>query len=170
MSTQQRRVLIADLEDSSGVLNRVTSLFRRRGYNIISLNVGRTHRPHVSRMTLVVEANNQVALLLKANLEKLPCVLYVADLTDESKILTDLSLIKVRVDSNARIEVLKICEVFNARVVDVAPEFLVLEGTGTPEVIRRLRDALQPYDIIEMVQCGAVVMTRASTVQQNFAA
>ena len=170
MENRGLRVFSADIQDSSGVLNRVTSLFRRRGYNIISLNVGRTHRPGVSRMTLVVDADEQVALLLRANLEKLPCVMSVNDLTDASKILTDLSLFKISSDSTSRLEIFKVCEVFNARVVDVASDSLVVEATGTPEAIRDLTAALLPFGIVEMVQCGAVVMTRPSTAHQNQAA
>jgi acetolactate synthase-1/3 small subunit len=167
MSQRSLRVFVADLEDSPGVLNRVTALFRRRNYNIVSLNVGRTHRPEVSRMTLVAEADDDTAIQLQANLEKLPCVLGVEDLTHTPMLLRDLSLIKLRMDSKQRMEVFKLCEVFEARVVDVALDAMVIEATGTPEEIRRLTAVLLPFGIVEMVQCGAVVMTRPANTSSG---
>ncbi|MGF1509385.1 MAG: acetolactate synthase small subunit [Myxococcota bacterium] len=160
MSSRSLRVFVADLEDTPGVLNRVTSLFRRRGYNIVSLNVGRTHRSDISRMTLVAEADDDISTQLRANLEKLQCVLHVEDVTKTPILLRDLSLIKLQVDAAHRMEVFKLCEVFNARVVDVAIEGMIIEVTGTPEEIRRLTAVLLPFGIVEMVQCGAIVMTR----------
>lgn len=162
MPTTKLHVFVADLEDSPGVLNRVTSLFRRRGYNIVSLNVGRTHQPAVSRMTLVAAADDDVSVLLRANLEKLPCVLMIRDVTDLPIVLRDLCLIKLETDSKHRMEIFKICEVFEARVVDVSPSTMIIESTETPEAIRRLIGVLTPFGITEVVQCGAVVMTRAT--------
>ena len=160
MSNSNLRVFVADLEDSPGVLNRVTTLFRRRSYNIVSLNVGRTHRPDISRMTLVVEADEDVSRILRANLEKLPCVLSIQDVTQDSPILRDLALIKIQTTAENRMEIFKICEVFKARVVDVATDCLIIEVTDTPAEIRRMTGVLLPFGITEMVQCGAVVMTR----------
>jgi acetolactate synthase-1/3 small subunit len=165
MSTSTLRTFIAYLEDRPGVLNRVTSLFRRRGYNIESLTVGRTERPNVSRMTLVMEADDDAALRLEANLYKLVNVLWVEDTSRSATVVRDLALIKVRVGAADRTQVMQLCDVFRARVIDVAPEALIVEITGTGDKIDGLVDVLRPFGILEMVRTGAVAMTRSSEEQ-----
>jgi acetolactate synthase-1/3 small subunit len=154
------RTLVAYVEDKPGVLNRVASLFRRRGYNIASLNVGRTHEAGVSRMTIVVEGDSQVAQLMEANLYKLVNVLSVEDITDTPSVVRDMALIKIAVDMHKRAEVLQLVEVFHARVVDICPATLIAEITGAPEKIDAFVEVLQPYGILEMVQTGRISMTR----------
>lgn len=152
--------LIVTVEDKPGVLNRVASLFRRRGYNIDSLTVGHTSEPGVSRMTVVVDADDDTVRLLEANLYKLVNVLRVENLRGQSAVVRDLALIKVKAGAAERAQVLQLCEVFRARVVDVGAENLVLEITGTPDKIDGLEKVLLPYGILEMVRTGAVAMTR----------
>lgn len=154
------RTFVAYVEDQPGVLNRVASLFRRRNFNIVSLNVGRTHDPGVSRMTFVVEADDDKARRIEANLYKLVNVLSIEDITDQASIVRDLALIKVSVGPERRGEVLQLCEVFRARAVDVSPTTLVVEITGTQDKIMGLVAILQPFGILEMVQSGTVAMTR----------
>ncbi len=154
---------VATLEDQPGVLNRVVSLFRRRGFNIVSLNVGRTHVEGVSRMTVVVEADADTARLVEANLFKLVNVLYVEDITARSAVVRDMALIKVSVAADNRAEVLQVCDVFRARVIDMAERSVVVEITGTTDKIDGLVAVLRPFGITEMVQCGAMAMTRGAT-------
>ena len=154
------RTLVAYVEDKPGVLNRVASLFRRRGYNIASLNVGRTHEVGVSRMTIVVEGDSRVAQLMEANLYKLVNVLSVEDITDTPSIVRDMALIKVAVDAHRRAEVLQLVEVFHARVVDIGPATLTAEITGSPDKIDAFVEVVKPYGISEMVQTGRISMTR----------
>jgi acetolactate synthase-1/3 small subunit len=154
------RTFITYVEDRPGVLNRVVSLFRRRGYNIESLTVGRTARPEVSRITLVVAADDDTARRIEANLYKLVNVLYVADVTDASAVVREMALIKVAADNGKRAEVLQLCEVFRARIVDVAPDSLLLEATGAQDKIDRLVEVLRPFGLLEMVRTGAVAMLR----------
>ena len=154
------RTFVAYVEDQPGVLNRIASLFRRRGYNIISLNVGRTHQVGVSRMTFVVEADDDMARRIEANLYKLVNVISVQDISREESVTRDLALIKVSVTAERRAEVLQLCEVFRARVVDIGPESLIAESTGSPEKIEGLVRVLQPFGIVEMVQTGRIAMTR----------
>ena len=111
------------VENKPGVLTRVSSLFRRRGFNIDSLTVGRTEKPDVSRMTIVVDANEDQSRRIVANVYKLVNVLLVDDVTDEPTLLRDLALIKVGATHEARSHVLELASVFRARVVDVAPDF-----------------------------------------------
>jgi acetolactate synthase-1/3 small subunit len=160
MTASNFRTFVAYVEDKPGVLNRVASLFRRRGYNIISLNVGRTHDAGVSRMTIVVEGDEIVAHLIEANLYKLVNVLSVEDITEQASVVRDLALIKVSVGQERRNEVLQLIEVFRARVVDIGPESLIAEISGSPDKIEALVGCLAPFGILEMVQTGQVAMTR----------
>jgi acetolactate synthase-1/3 small subunit len=153
-------ILVAYVEDKPGVLNRVASLFRRRGYNIESLTVGHTEMPGVSRMTIVVDTDEFTVELLEANLYKLVNVLRVDNVTKKPAVVRDLALIKVAVTPANRTEVLQMAEVFRARVVDVTNESLVIEITGTEDKIEGLLDVLRPFGIIEMVRTGIVAMTR----------
>ena len=162
MSKATLRTFIAYVEDLPGVLNRVTSLFRRRNYNITSLTVGGTERPGVSRMTVVLEADEDNARRIEANLYKLVNVLFVEDTSTTATMVRELALIKVRADPSNRGEVMRLCDVFRARVVDVGPEALVAEITGTDDKIDGLVDVLRPFGILEMVRTGAVAMVRSS--------
>jgi acetolactate synthase-1/3 small subunit len=164
------RTFVAYVEDKPGVLNRIASLFRRRNYNIVSLNVGRTHEAGISRMTFVVAADDDMARRNEANLYKLVNVLSVEDITIKASVVRDLALIKVLVGPDKRAEVLQICEVFRARAVDVAPDCLIVEVTGTEDKINGLVAILQPFGIAEMVQTGALAMTRGATSEAALAA
>jgi acetolactate synthase I/III small subunit len=154
------RTFVAYVEDRPGVLNRIASLFRRRNYNIVSLNVGRTHEPGISRMTFRVEADDDTGRRIEANLYKMVNVLSVEDITQKANVSRDLALIKVTVGADKRPEVLQLCEIFRARAVDVGPETLIVEITGTQDKIEGLVTILQPFGIAEMVQTGTVAMTR----------
>jgi acetolactate synthase-1/3 small subunit len=156
------RTFVAYVEDQPGVLNRIASLFRRRNFNIVSLNVGRTERPGVSRMTVVVEADDDKARRIEANLYKLVNVLSVEDITKSPNIVRDLALIKVVAPPEKRTEVLQLCQVFRARAVDVGPDALVVEITGTQDKIMGLLTILEPFGVLEMVQSGTVAMTRGA--------
>ncbi|HEY2511307.1 MAG TPA: acetolactate synthase small subunit [Polyangiaceae bacterium] len=153
---------LAYLEDRPGVLNRVASLFRRRAFNIESLTVGRTEREGVSRMTLVMRADDDAARRLEANLYKLVNVLAVEDVSHSPTVVRELALIKVRADESVRAQVMQLCEVFRARMLDVAPETLVVEITGAQDKIDGLIEMLRPYGILELVRTGAVAMTRGN--------
>lgn len=158
--TSTLRHFVAYVEDQPGVLNRVTSLFRRRCYNIVSLNVGRTHEAGVSRMTFAVEADEDTARRIEANLYKLVNVLSVEDITGKPSLARGLALIKVIVGPEKRSEVLQLCEVFRARAVDVGTDTLIVEITGDQGKIDGLVAILAPFGIAEMVQTGTVAMTR----------
>ncbi|MEO6992393.1 MAG: acetolactate synthase small subunit [Lacunisphaera sp.] len=155
-----KHTLIAYVEDVPGVLNRISSLFRRRNFNIDSLTVGRTEQPGVSRMTVVVDATDAGARIVEANLYKLVNVLRVDDLTDKAALMRELGLIKVKVTAKNRGEVLQLVEVFRAHVVDVDESTVVIEVSGAPEKIGKLETVLRPYGIIETVRTGAVAMAR----------
>jgi acetolactate synthase-1/3 small subunit len=165
MKLSLSRTFLAYVEDRPGVLNRVTSLFRRRGYNIESLTVGRTERPGVSRMTLVLGTDLDAARRLEANLYKLVNVLFVKDVTEQATVVRDLALIKVRADASLRPAIMQLCDVFRARVVDVAPDAMIVEITGTQDKLDGLLEVLRPFGILEMVRTGAIAMTRGAEAQ-----
>lgn len=159
------RTFVVYVEDKPGVLNRVASLFRRRNFNIHSLNVGTTHEPGVSRMTIVVEADADKARRIEANLYKLVNCLYVDDITDVESVNRVLALIKVGVSAADRAEVLQILDVFRARALDVSPTSLIVEVSGSQGKIDGLVTTLRPYGILEMVQTGTLSMTRGNAAR-----
>lgn len=159
---RKRHTFVVYVEDLPGVLNRVSSLFRRRSYNIVSLTVSATEKPGVSRMTIVIDCDDTTARLVEANLYKLVNVLRVQDVTYSTPISRDLALIKVSASAETRPQVLQVIDVFRARVVDIAPESLVVEITGTEDKISGLLEVLRPFGIIEFVQTGTIAMTRGA--------
>jgi acetolactate synthase I/III small subunit len=154
------QTLIAYVEDQPGTLNRIVSLFRRRGFNIESLTVGRTERPGISRITVVVCADDATAHRLEANLYKLVNVLSVEDVTHAPSVTREMAFVKVRAAPERRAELLQLVQTFRARVVDLGPESVIVETTGTQEKLDGLIDVLRPFGIIELVRTGAVAMLR----------
>jgi len=150
------------VENKPGVLNRVSSLFRRRAFNIESLTVGHTERQGVSRMTVVVDTDANGARRLEANLYKLVPVQRVDNITAVPSIARDLALIKVAATGDARAPVMQLADVYRARIVDVGPESLIIETTGTEDKIDSLLEVLRPYGVIEMVRTGRVAMARGA--------
>ena len=151
------------VDNKPGVLNRVASLCRRRAFNIESLTVGHTERPGISRMTVVVDTDEHGSRRLEANLYKLVPVRRVDNITATPSITRDLALIKVSATGADRAHVMQLVEVYRARVVDVGPESLVIETTGTEDKIDSLLEVLRPYGVIEMVRTGRVSMVRGTT-------
>ena len=161
------------VENKPGVLTRVASLFRRRAFNIDSLTVGRTEKPEVSRMTITVDADPDQARRVEANLYKLINVLLVENITHEPSLVRDLAMIKIAVSQEARSHVIELANVFRARVVDVAPDSLIIEITGAEDKIDGLLEVLRPYGVLEMVRTGIVAMrrgTKASAVASGVVA
>lgn len=155
-----RHTLCALVENRPGVLARVANLFRRRGFNLDSLTVGRTQRDDLSRMTLVMEGTREEAERLEKNLYKLVNVIQVEHLSESPAVVRDLALIKVRADPEKRQEVTHLCEIFRARVIDVAENTMIIEATGDERKIENLIELLRPFGVIEMVRTGAVALGR----------
>ncbi len=155
---------IALVENKPGVLNRVASLFRRRNFNIESLAVGRTEKPEVSRMTMVVDCpNGDVdAHKIEANLYKLVNVIDVQDVSRQPSVTRDMALIKVKAGPDKRAEVNSLASIFRARIVDVASDSVIVEVTGTEEKIEGMVELLRPLGIMEMVRTGQIAMTRGA--------
>ena len=150
------------VDNKPGVLNRVSSLFRRRAFNIESLTVGHTETPGVSRMTVVVDTDEYGARRLEAHLYKLVPCRRVDNITDTPSISRDLALIKVSALGEARTQVMQLVDVYRARIIDVSPESLVIETTGTEDKIDSFLEVLKPYGVIEMARTGRVAMARGT--------
>jgi acetolactate synthase-1/3 small subunit len=159
MSKHTLSVLV---ENKPGVLARVAGLFSRRGFNIDSLAVGETEHAEVSRITVVVNAEDQPLEQVTKQLNKLVNVLKIVELEPSTAVQRELLLVKVRADRPVRSQVLETVELFRAKVVDVAPDALTIEATGTAEKLDALLRDLEPYGIKEMVQSGLVAIGRGS--------
>ena len=165
MSNAMKHTFVVHVEDEPGALARVSSLFRRRGFNIVSLTVGGTDVAGVSRMTIVVEAADTAARRIEAHIWKLVNVIRVEDITGTAAVWRELVLIKVAADADARIHVMKLADVFRARIVDVAPDSLILETTGTDDKIAGLLEVLRPFGVLEVARTGHVAMSRGVAVR-----
>jgi acetolactate synthase I/III small subunit len=154
------------VENVPGVLTRVASLVRRRGFNIESLTVGHTETEGVSRMTIVVDTDDLGARRVEANLYKLLNVLRVDNLTNQAAVSRDLALIKVAATQETRSQVLQLAQVFRARVIDVSATSVMIETTGAEEKIDKLVEVLRPYGILEMARTGRVAMARGQAEQK----
>ncbi len=155
---------IALVENKPGVLNRVASLFRRRNFNIESLNVGRTENPDISRMTIVMDSEALDARKVEAHLYKLVNVIDVQELTNQPSVTRDLALIKVKANPEQRTEIANLASIFRGRIVDVAPDSVIVEITGTEDKIESLLELLKPVGVLEMVRSGQVAMSRGDTL------
>ena len=154
---------IVHVEDQPGVLTRVTSLVRRRGFNIESLTVGGTDRRGISRMTIVMDVDDAAVARIEAHLYKLVNVISVENITPLPSVLRDLAMIKVAATEASRGAIMQLVDVFRARVVDVSPESLIIEITGTEDKIDGLVEMLKPYGVLEMARTGRVAMSRGTT-------
>ncbi|MGH3452060.1 MAG: acetolactate synthase small subunit [Haloechinothrix sp.] len=159
MSTHTLSVLV---ENVPGVLARVAGLFSRRGFNIESLAVGPTENPEVSRMTIVVAVEDLPLEQVTKQLNKLVNVIKIVELDPGGAVQRELLLVKVRADATVRSQVLETVNMFRAKVVDVSPEALTIEATGTADKISALLRMVEPYGVRELVQSGMVAVGRGS--------
>lgn len=157
-----QHVLSLLVEDKPGLLTRVAGLFARRGFNIESLAVGTTEVEGLSRITVVVNVEDLPLEQVTKQLNKLLNVLKIVELEPENSVARDHMLIKVKTDSNTRSQVLEAVSLFRARVVDVANDSLVIEVTGDTAKCRAFIKVLEPFGIKELVQSGAIAISRGS--------
>ncbi len=150
------------VETRFGVLARIAGLFSARGYNIDSLSVGTTHDPDVSRMTIVVKGDQRILEQVEKQLNKLVDVITVADYQDTPHLERDLMLVKVSADKTTRSELIQICDIFRAKIVDVGVDSIIIEMTGDEEKIEALLRMLRPFGIKETCRTGIVAMARGS--------
>ncbi|SOC37891.1 acetolactate synthase small subunit [Salinicoccus kekensis] len=162
-----RRIITATVQNSSGVLNRVTGLLSRRGFNIESITVGGTEQEGISKITFVVEVEEERKVeQLTKQLHKQIDVLKVNDITHHNKVARELCLIKVVATPQSRSEISGIVEPFRARILDISKNSLIVEVTGKPDKVEALIDLLTPYGIKELSRTGITAFTRGTQSKQ----
>ena len=159
-----KHTLSVVVEDESGALSRIAGLFARRGFNIDSLAVGPAETKGQSRLTMVVEGDEQTLQQMTKQLDKLVNVLQVLDLTRLPAVERELMLLKVSAKASQRSGILELVQVFRAKVVDVADDALTLEVVGDPGKLVALEKLLTPYGILEIARTGKIALERASGV------
>jgi acetolactate synthase-1/3 small subunit len=158
-----QHTITALVQDKPGVLARVASLFRRRGFNIASLAVGNSEQPGLSRMTFVVNGDRDTVDQVTKQLGKLIDVVSISDLSQQETVARELALIKVEASPATRGEIVQLVHLFRAAVVDVAPHSIVVEITGEEDKIDALANLLRPFGIKEMLRTGRVAMVRGQS-------
>ena len=157
-----RHTLSVLVQDQPGVLARIAGLFSRRGFNIESLAVGPTETPEVSRITLVVEVEGLPLEQVTKQLNKLINVLKIVELEAATSVQREFMLVKVRADATTRSHVLETAALFRAGIVDVAPDAVTIEVTGSRDKLDALLRVLEPFGIRELIKSGAVALGRGS--------
>jgi acetolactate synthase-1/3 small subunit len=148
------------VENRAGVLNRVSSLFARRGYNIESLAVGVTQDPAISRITITLRSSDEQINQIIRQLHKLPDVLLVRHLSPDESFSRELVFIKVKAEAASRAQILQIIDIFRGHVIDVSPTTLTIELSGKDDKILALKGMLEPYGILELVRTGPIAIER----------
>ena len=152
--------IVALVQDKPGVLNRVSSMFRRRGFNIASLAVGRSEQRGLSRMTFVVEGDEFTVEQVTKQLNRLIDIIKVSELNEEDIVVRELALIQVKATPETRSEIIQIVDIFRANIIDVGPTSLIIEVTGEEDKINALHNLLRPFGVKEMMRTGRVAMGR----------
>jgi acetolactate synthase-1/3 small subunit len=150
------------VENEFGVLSRVASLFSGRGFNIDSLTVAPTNEEGLSRMTIVTRGDDQILEQINKQLNKLIDVLKVLDFSDGGAIEREMALVKVTAEDDSRAEVLRIVDIFRAKIIDVTPKSYTIEATGSPQKIDAILELLRPLGLKELVRTGAVAIGRGA--------
>jgi len=153
--------------NNPGVMNRVSGLFSRRGYNIESIAVGTTENPSISRMTIVVEGDDQIIEQVSKQLHKLIEVVKINDVTQEETVDRELALLKVTADAAVRGEIMQLVDIFRAKIVDVAAKSLIIEVTGDIGKVEAIIQSLRKYGIREIVRTGKISIQRGTKAEKN---
>ena len=149
------------VDNHFGVLARISGLFSARGYNIESLCVGITEDPTISRMTVVVHGDDKIVAQIINQLNKLIEVIEVRDLTKDSHVERELVMVKLNTTPERRSQLLEVVNIFRAKVVDVSPDALIIEATGSIEKIRAFIDMVRPYGIEKLARTGRIALARS---------
>ena len=157
-----KHTLVAIVQDKPGVLNRMVSLFRRRGFNIDSIAVGHSEVAHLSRVTIVVNGTTATVEQVRKQLDKLIDVVKVFDITGEKLTGRELALVKVKASSSSRSDIIEIADIFRANIVDVASDSLTIEVTGDEDKIESMLKLLHGFGIKEIARTGRVAMVRGN--------
>ena len=160
LRTGRKHILSILVENKPGVLTRIAGLFARRGFNIDTLAVGPTDDETISRITLTLDGAVHPIDQVTKQLHKLINVLKIRDLEPDKTLARELALFKVNADGSARAEVMQICEIFRAKIVDVTKRSVVIEVTGTYEKVEAFERLVRPFGLIEMARTGEIAVSR----------
>ncbi len=163
----KKEVLSLLVDNQSGVLTRITSLFGRRGFNIDSLTVSTTDDPSISRITLVVHDDEVVLDQIIKQTQRLEETRDIYVLEDSKSLLRELLLVKVMADEQSRAAIREIALIYHAKIIDLSLKSMVLELTGEPDKIDAFLDMLSPYCIIEMCRTGVTALARGDSTKTN---
>jgi len=155
-----KHLISVEVENKFGVLARITALFSARGFNIDSLAVGETEDPTVSQITMVVPGDDQVIEQVVKQLRKLIDVIKVVNLTGGETITRELVMVRVNAKGRDRDEIMRLAEIFRARIVDVHPESFTIEVTGDEEKINGIFTLLKPFGVKKLIRTGKIAMIR----------
>jgi acetolactate synthase-1/3 small subunit len=168
MTKNTKHTVVALVENKPGVLNRIASKWRQRGFNIESLAVGHSEVPGLSRMTFVLGGPTADVEQVTKQLYKVIDVVKISDLTEEEIVTRELALIKLSATDQNRSAIIEIVDIFHGEIVDVSPDSVVVEITGTEDKVDSAFEMLKPYGIRELARTGRVAVTRgraASTME-----
>jgi acetolactate synthase I/III small subunit len=160
LRTGRKHILSITVENKPGVLTRIAGLFARRGFNIDTLAVGPTDDDAISRITLTLDGAVHPMDQVTKQLHKLVNVLKIRDLEPDETLARELALFKISADPASRTEVMQICEIFRAKIVDVTKRSVVVEVTGTFEKIGAFERLVRPFGLIEMARTGEIAISR----------
>jgi acetolactate synthase-1/3 small subunit len=160
MPRSENHTIVALVEDKPGVLNRIASKWRQRGFNIESLAVGHSEVPGLSRMTFTVDGARHDIEQVTKQLYKVIEVVKISDITGEDIVARELAMIKVAANAQTRSAIIEISTLFRANIIDVSPDSLIVEVTGTEDKVEAIYELLQPYGIKELVRTGRIAMSR----------
>lgn len=152
------------VENHSGVLSRISGLFSRRGFNIESLAVGPTQDPGISRVTIIADGNDYTVEQIEKQLNKLVEVIKVKTFAQGECMARELLLVKVAVGADKRQEIMTVCEIANARIIDLTNSTMTIEICDKYDHLKRFEDLITPYGIIEMVRTGTIAIQRGSEI------
>ena len=155
-----KHTIVALVADRPGVLNRMASLFRRRGFNIDSIAVGHSETPHLSRMTIVAQGSDSQVEQIRKQVEKIIDVIRVQDISGLDIVSRELALFKVKASADNRSEIMQIVDIFRAKIVDVSADSVMVEATGDEEKVDSLYNLLKPFGIKEISRTGRIAMAR----------
>ena len=158
-----RMVLSLLVENTAGVLSRVSGLFSRRGYNIDSLSVGETENPEYSRMTVAVSGEDGILEQIHKQLAKLEDVVDIKILKDGESVCRELIMVKVKANAAQRAEIISVADIFRAKIVDVETDSLMLEMTGNKSKVEAFLNLLSGYEILELARTGITGLSRGSS-------
>lgn len=161
-----RMVLSILVENTSGVLSRVSGLFSRRGFNIDSLSVGETQHDKISRMTIVASGDEQTLEQIKKQLTKLEDVKEIVELTSDASVCRELILVKIAATATERQGVIAVADIFRAKIVDVGIDSLMIELTGNQAKINAFINLLEGYEILELVRTGITGLARGADIAE----